>query len=374
MNWSRRTDVVCVFLLPVTAASACSDSSPVPGAQSGAAANSGQASAGSSSGSAVTGNGFMGSGLGGSGASAGSGTVADSGVSTGTGTFASGQSASGVGVPEGGTGTEAGQPDAGGGDGAANSACKYQFCETFEGTQAGAPPDPSKWTLDGSPVFVESTRPHTGKMSLHVPPHNGALCTEPPPAQAQTAGCPAARFIRASSAFPAALHKQHYGRVWFYFEQVPNPGQFYHWMVMEANAGTGYYGGLAVRMGGHQDPAAGLPNAESYLRLHIETHMHQIMPYEDGLSDQQATTKTKTWYCLEWYYDAPGNEARFWMDGVERTGLHWTKAISKLGPQFNFPAEFKSVAFGLRNFQVSTTPFELYIDDIALDSQKIGCN
>jgi hypothetical protein len=170
------------------------------------------------------------------------------------------------------------------------------------------------------------------------------------------------------------LHKQHYGRVWFYFEQVPNPGQFYHWMVMEANAGTGYFGGLAVRMGGHQDPAAGLPNAESYLRLHIETHMHQIMPYEDGLSDQQATTKTKTWYCLEWYYDAPGNEARFWMDGVERTALHWTKAISKLGPQFNFPAEFQSVAFGFRNFQVSTTPFEVYIDDIALDSQKIGCN
>ncbi|HEV3191455.1 MAG TPA: hypothetical protein VGY54_13195 [Polyangiaceae bacterium] len=244
----------------------------------------------------------------------------------------------------------------------AAGACSSQFCETFEEyPSAGASPDPATWTLDGSPVVIDSIRPHRGTMSLHVPPHNGATCTD------GAATCPAARFIRLTGKFPASLHKQFYGRVFFYIEQQAT-GAFYHWGVMEAGAGTTYSGGLAVRMGGHIEAGGA-----EYLRFHLDTHMHQVMPFETGLSDTQAVIKPKTWYCLEWYYDAPGNEAKFWLDGNERPMLHWKGPMAGQ-PQFSFPPEFKSVAFGWRVYQNSTKPFEVFVDDIALDAQKIGCN
>ncbi len=246
-------------------------------------------------------------------------------------------------------------------DVAAAGACTSQFCETFEEYQSGAAPDPATWTLDGSPVVIDSTRPHRGMRSMHVPPHNGATCTD------GAATCPAARFIRLTGAFPASLHKQFYGRLFFYIEQQAG-GAFYHWGVMEAGGGTTYSGGLAVRMGGHIQPAGA-----EYLRFHLDTHMHQIMPFETGLSDTQAAIKPKTWYCLEWYYDAPGNEAKFWLDGNDRPMLHWKGPMAGQ-PQFTFPSEFKSVAVGWRVYQNSTMPFEVFVDDIALDAQKIGCN
>ena len=247
-----------------------------------------------------------------------------------------------------------------GADVAAAGACSSQFCETFEEYPSGAAPDPATWALDGSPVVIDSIQPHRGTKSMHVPPHNGALCTDGAPT------CPAARFIRLTNKFPTSLHKQFYGRVFFYIEQQAT-GAFYHWGVMEAGGGTTYSGGLAVRMGGHIEAGGA-----EYLRFHMDTHMHQIMPFETGLSDTQAVIKPKTWYCLEWYYDAPGNEARFWLDGTERTALHWKGPMG--GAQFTFPAEFKSVAFGWRVYQTSTKPFEVFVDDIALDAQKIGCN
>jgi hypothetical protein len=255
----------------------------------------------------------------------------------------------------------ASQPDGGGSDVAAAGGCTSQFCETFEKYQSGDMPDPATWTLDGSPVVIDSTNPHRGKLALHVPPHNGALCTD------GTAKCLAARFIRVTSAFPAALHKQFYGRVFFYIEQQAT-GAFYHWGVMEAGAGTSYSSGLAVRMGGHIEAGGA-----EFLRFHMDTHMKQKNPFEYGLSDTQAMIKPKTWYCLEWYYDAPGNEARFWLDGTERPSLHYKGPMAGQ-PQFTFPPEFQSVAFGWRVYQTSTKPFEVFVDDIALDAQKIGCN
>jgi len=255
----------------------------------------------------------------------------------------------------------ASQADVGGRDVAAVGGCTSQFCETFEEYQSGAAPDPARWTLDGSPVVIDSINPHGGKLALHVPPHNGALCTD------GVAKCLAARFIRLTGAFPVSLHKQFYGRVFFYIEQQAG-GAFYHWTVMEAGAGTSYSSGLAVRMGGHIEAGGA-----EYMRFHMDTHMHGILPFEYGLSDTQATIKPKTWYCLEWYYDAPGNEARFWLDGTERPSLHYKGPLAGQ-PQFTFPPEFQSVAFGWRVYQTSTKPFEVFVDDIALDAQRIGCD
>jgi hypothetical protein len=148
-------------------------------------------------------------------------------------------------------------------------------------------------------------------------------------------------------------------------------------MVMEANASTRYAGGLALRQGGEM-PAGGPVTggvAKNYMLTHIDTHNKTDNPFETerGRVQTQTPLTNKTWYCLEWFIDATAQKARYWLDGNQRAGLDWNGPIANQ-PQFNLPAEFKSMAFGLRVFQVSTQQFEVFIDDIALDSKQIGCN
>lgn len=252
----------------------------------------------------------------------------------------------------------------------ATGACAYKFCEDFESDTVGAPPNPARWHQDGTPTVVDAVQIHKGAHALHVLPHKGALCTDGMP-------CLAARFARLTDAFPTELHKQHYGRLFFYINQTPTDTQYYHWMVMEVNASTSYSGGLALRQGGEMPAGGPVTNgvAKNYMLTHVDTHNKANNPFETerGRVQTQTPLNNKTWYCLEWFIDAPGQKGRYWLNGDPRTGLNWDGPIAGQ-PQFTLPAEFKSLAVGLRVFQVSTQQFEVFIDDIALDDKQIGCN
>jgi hypothetical protein len=119
-------------------------------------------------------------------------------------------------------------------------------------------------------------------------------------------------------------------------------------------------GGFAVRLGGHKRVTNDL-----WLRLNIEPHSALA---ETGLFDKVFPQKAQRWYCVEFYLDSAKNEARFWYDGVERTDLHWQNKM----PAYDFP-DIQSLAFGWAEYQGTKTPFEAYIDEIALDPQPIGC-
>jgi hypothetical protein len=255
----------------------------------------------------------------------------------------------------------------------AMGACTYKFCEDFESDTSGAPPNPARWSLDGTPPVVDGTTPHKGKQSLHVLPHTGGTCRDGEPK------CLAARFVRLTDAFPQTLHQQHYGRMFFYINRTPTDLQYYHWMFMEVNASTRYAGGLALRQGGEMPAGGPLNNgvAKDYMLTHIDTHNQAVTPFETerGRVQTQTPLNNKTWYCLEWFIDAPGQKARYWLNGDPRTGLNWDGPIAGT-PQFTLPSEFKSLAVGLRVFQVypSAQQWEVFIDDIALDDKQIGCN
>jgi hypothetical protein len=253
----------------------------------------------------------------------------------------------------------------GGGDGT-SAACPFMFCDDFESDTVGMPPNQTRWHQDGTPTIVDAVNAHKGAHSLHVLPHKGALCTDGQP-------CTAARFARLTDAFPTALHKQHYGRLYFYMSQTPTDAQYYHWMVMEVNASTSYSGGLALRQGGEING----PNSagKDIMLTHIDTHNKMDNPFEieRGRVQTQTPLMNKTWYCLEWFIDATAQQAQYWLDGTQRPGLDWKGPVAGQ-PQFTLPAEFKSLAVGMRVFQVSAQNFELFVDDVALDSKKIGCN
>jgi hypothetical protein len=353
MNFPRHARSLAAILIAASV-SACS-SSPSSSGTGGKSGGNQDANNPSGSGGSQVGSGGSGgdSGTGGSG-----GSVTGSGGSTpATGGSSGLDGAADVGG------------EAGGGD-TAPGACPYMFCEDFESDKAGMPPNPTRWHQDGTMTIVDTVKPHKGTQAMHVLPHVGALCTDGQP-------CLAARFARITDAFPQALHKTQYGRMFFYLNQMPTDTQYYHWMVMEVNASTSYSGGLALRQGGEMPAGGPVTNnvAKNYMLTHIDTHNKMDNPFETerGRVQTQTPLTNKVWYCLEWFIDAPNQKARYWLNGDQRAGLDWNGPIAGM-PQFTLPAEFKSMAFGMRAFQVSTQQFELFVDDIALDSKQIGCN
>jgi hypothetical protein len=224
--------------------------------------------------------------------------------------------------------------------------CRWKFCESFEDVAAGSAPNPAVWTRNANDLVVATGRPARGTRSLHVGPLNGG-----------------SHYIHESKSFEATGPK-FYGRMFLWVERFPvespqPPTTVYHWDFFEAS-GRPDGAGFAVRLGGH-NRASG----ELFLRLNIEPH--SALP-ETGLFDKNFPMKARRWYCIEWFLDGENSEARFWYDGVERTDLHWQKTK----PEYAFPA-FRSMNFGWYEHQGTKTPYEAYIDEIVLDTERIGC-
>jgi len=68
------------------------------------------------------------------------------------------------------------------------------------------------------------------------------------------------------------------------------------------------------------------------------------------------------------------NEARVWWNGQERTRMHYLH--NSTDPRFTFP-HFATAYFGFeshQNLPAGDTGYEAWIDEIALDTQRIGCD
>jgi hypothetical protein len=155
-----------------------------------------------------------------------------------------------------------------------------------------------------------------------------------------------------------------YGRFYLWIERVPveKPASLYHWTFLEGSDNDAATGGWVIRLGGHHRS-----NGASYVRFNINTHTGEG---EDGLFDMVHGFQAKQWYCIEFYFNTPSSEARFWINGAENPMLHWMK--NKAGA-YTFPT-LKSLRFGWAEYQGTGTPYESYIDEIAIDPNRIGCD
>ena len=240
----------------------------------------------------------------------------------------------------GGSGGDTGSSDSGAGPGTfdGGTVCKAELCESFENVPEGGKPDPALWTTPAD-IKVDSLHPALGGMrSLHMPPRG-------------TGGS----YITETKIIPGG-GKTFYGRLLFWFEQLPlqKPGSLYHWVMIAPQGG-----GMNLRIGGHVER-----DGTNWIRFNPGGPGG-----ETGLSDLTAIMDAKRWYCLEWYFDTPNNEARFWFDGQERPVLHWKDSVA--GWHFP-PGGITQIGFGFEEYQGSP-PFELFIDEIALGTQRIGC-
>jgi len=90
---------------------------------------------------------------------------------------------------------------------------------------------------------------------------------------------------------------------------------------------------------------------------------------------ESAPTVADRWQCVEWQLDATDNRVAVWIDGVANPELTAsTTAHGGNDVPFVLPT-VHTVKIGWQLYQGNTTPgrFDLWIDDIALSSRRLGC-
>ncbi len=80
-----------------------------------------------------------------------------------------------------------------------------------------------------------------------------------------------------------------------------------------------------------------------------------------------------TWVCLEWLHDGANDVTKFFVDAVEHPSLGTTKDKHGGNKVPYVMPEFQSVWFGWHQYQGDSMPFDVWIDEIAIDGNRIGC-
>jgi hypothetical protein len=235
--------------------------------------------------------------------------------------------------------------------------CKYAFCESFESYAEGAAPGGGVWTRNASDIVVGSGHVARGQRALHVPGLTGGE-----------------HFIRTTKPFPMFGSKM-FARMLFWIEKEPiekpmnSSGNNYHWTTAELSALSGGAGWVMRPIGGFF-----LGPGNDQLAFSIETRGQG----EAARWDSKALLAPHVWHCFEWSIDVSKNEMKVWWNGQEDLKMDWPDPKNPTGsqytdPRFLFP-ELKSLSVGMAEYQRTNTPWDVWIDEVVVDSQRIGCN
>jgi hypothetical protein len=238
------------------------------------------------------------------------------------------------GAGSGGGGSTPPLSDGGGGDappvGAGCTSVAATFCEDFDKQTSGGKPT-GPFTVSGSMV-VDSTKAFSGKQSAYV-----HLDNPRPDSAAQMT-------FKGAPLFPA-LAGDLFARAMVYMTAVPgccSTSNGLHWDLSTAKAG-----GTEYTLG---------------------SMYGNFMPvYQPG--DDSVDTKTKwpeqKWTCIQWEFKGTANYLDVKVDGVRAApGIPVTKWKATLWSEVNV---------GWINFQQSSIPVDMWIDDLAFGSQEIPC-
>ena len=227
------------------------------------------------------------------------------------------------------------------------------LCEDFESGTL----DKTTWTVVGQNPTVDAMQAARGTKALHINvTGNGAS------------------YIKETKTFPAPNNK-YWGRAFVYFNQLPKPDvdagfTYAHW-TFAASAGTGVKG--EIRLSGQLQAAGNIFGVGT-----------DSTPAEAGTGDWTTSDNdpagapkpvpTKSWLCIEWLHNGQTNDTRFFWDATEHTSLH-TTANKHGGDQANqyIMPSFTQAWVGWQEYQSTTEQFEMWVDEIGIDSTRIGC-
>ncbi len=228
-----------------------------------------------------------------------------------------------------------------------------RFCDDFESYTAGVKPA-GGWTVNGA-VVVDVTKAFSGSKAIVI---RG-------PASSETTGV----ISRGRGILPFDSNTI-YGRMMVWLTAAPPGGV--HWDSIWA---TGRIPDTTVRAqyryGGARE------------RI-IAVYDTSARPNPDCNRSSQTKFPVQRWACLQWQFDGSPdglggtrNEARLWVDGkplndatVVRTGNGCVSAPRTT--EWKAPI-FDTFQVGWLNYQVSSVPIEMWIDDVAFDEKPVSC-
>jgi hypothetical protein len=79
------------------------------------------------------------------------------------------------------------------------------------------------------------------------------------------------------------------------------------------------------------------------------------------------------WHCAEWHIDGPTQSYHFYYDGAEVTSIALDNGPMKYGGT-DIPPSFSELHVGWNNYQSAAPGFVAWIDEVALDTNRIGCD
>lgn len=220
-------------------------------------------------------------------------------------------------------------------------------CESFESTELGALP--SAFTLEGygaRKVGASADRAMRGARSLKF--------------EIQAQGAVTGWLTRTSL---ANLGARHFGRAFFRIES-PAPTEFVHFDLFQ---GGGPYGGHEnfVRYTSTGTRVGTGPANWSFI-YNVQPGGAGAGPEFGTEGDRSAHPRVDDWMCLEWSFDASKQVARYYLDGASIEYLQIDTERAEI-------PVFDSIAVGFGKYQ-NTGAFLVYVDEVAFDGERIGCN
>jgi hypothetical protein len=152
---------------------------------------------------------------------------------------------------------------------------------------------------------------------------------------------------------PEALRQHHFGRAYMFV--TPKPPDRHTILIMAGTSGfpRNKFQEVATTRGKWQLTYVDLrPNGDKE-----DYHSGGIVPLN-------------RWFCLEWEFNDHPNRTTVWVDGKP---AYETGFVSKAtGATNNLVGGFDEFAFGFRLWGAAPEAFDVYYDDIALDTKRIG--
>ncbi len=223
-----------------------------------------------------------------------------------------------------------------------------QLCEDFETGML----DKSVWTPVGTAPVIDGMEHARGAHALHITlPMNGLSA------------------ISEKKTFPEP-NDTYFGRMFVYFKSLPTPpGMTYaHWTIIAAS-GTQVPG--EIRVSGQLQQGKNLFGVGTDNQTDAGTGDWTTSDRDPA--GMPRAVPTGEWICLEWMHKGDTSDTQFWWDDAVHPSL--TTSLTVHGGNSNpfLLPQFTSVWFGWQEYQTSTETFELWIDEIAIDTRRIGC-
>lgn len=223
-----------------------------------------------------------------------------------------------------------------------------QLCEDFESGNL----DRATWTVSGTAPVIDGIQHARGTHALHITQNGNGLS-----------------YIKETKTFPEP-NDTYFGRVFVYFNSLPTPpGMTYaHWTIIAAS-GTGVPG--EIRVSGQLQSGNNLFGVGTDNRTDGGTG-DWTNSDKDPAGSPRAVPLNQ-WLCIEWMHKGDTSETELWWDATLHPSLSTTSSIhGGNNVPFLLP-QFTNVWLGWQEYQTSTEPFELWIDEIAIDTARIGC-